>query len=582
MHLDDLARQEAADAERLAAVGEAAARRRALIEAAQAADGPDGGAPETLSERLDAIRAEWAMLNPFDADEIKGLEREFQQACGACESRAAARVKAAAVQERLAALAAEATQVANANPLDSHRPKWQVVSAEWRATTAGLPVDAIDPGVYGQYTAAVARWQERDQAAREASREASARAADDNLARLQDLATSRGSARRGAGACRRCRRRRSPRPRRRRRREAGRAARGRQGARSWSAAKEVRVRDIERMVRDLRAATEKPGPLPAGAAAELIEKLKASLDALTPKLQEARETDEWRRWANAGIQEELAKRMEALQRREGRRRSAGNRASAARSAPAVEGRQRRAERRRRHALEPLQERGRRSAGARRYAPRPRCSPSSSANLAKKLALCEKAEALTQSTDWIATAETLKGLQAEWNAIGPVPNQQGPKDQSPDVARRFRTACDTFFTRRKTDLVQRKSEWAQNQQKKETLCARMEVLAESTEWAATFNEIKQLQAEWKTVGPVRRNKSEALWKRFRGACDKFFERYGKRHEIDLRVRVQEREAICRSLEALAPGAQAAAVAAVLRQTRDADAAALSQTIRRPRP
>ncbi len=92
------------------------------------------------------------------------------------------------MQERLAALAAEATQVANANPLDSHRPKWQVVSAEWRATTAGLPVDAIDPGVYARYTAAVARWQERDQAAREASREASARAAADNLARLQDLA----------------------------------------------------------------------------------------------------------------------------------------------------------------------------------------------------------------------------------------------------------------------------------------------------------------------------------------------------------------------------------------------------------
>ena len=83
MHLDDLAQKEAADAERLAAVGEAAARRRALIEAAQAADGPDAGAPETLSERLAAIRAEWATLDPVDADEIKGLEREFQQACGA-------------------------------------------------------------------------------------------------------------------------------------------------------------------------------------------------------------------------------------------------------------------------------------------------------------------------------------------------------------------------------------------------------------------------------------------------------------------------------------------------------------------
>ena len=82
-----------------------------------------------------------------------------------------------------------------------------MVSAEWRATTAGLPADAIDPGVYGQYTAAVARWQERDQAAREAGREASARAAGENLARLQDLADSRGSARRD-GARSRCRRRR--------------------------------------------------------------------------------------------------------------------------------------------------------------------------------------------------------------------------------------------------------------------------------------------------------------------------------------------------------------------------------------
>jgi hypothetical protein len=84
MHCDDLARQEAADAERRAAVGEAVARRRALIEAAQAVDGPEGGTPESLSERLDALRAEWAMLAPLDADDVKGLEREFQQACGAC------------------------------------------------------------------------------------------------------------------------------------------------------------------------------------------------------------------------------------------------------------------------------------------------------------------------------------------------------------------------------------------------------------------------------------------------------------------------------------------------------------------
>src|SRR5262249_16949493 len=157
----------------------------------------------------------------------------------------------------------------------------------------------------------------------------------------------------------------------------------------------------------------------------------------------------------------------------------------------------------------------------------------------------QAEALAQSTDWIATAETLKRLQAEWQAVGAV-----PKDQAAEVARRFRTACDTFFTRRKSDLSHRKEEGSDNQKKKEALCVRMEELAESSDWNATFNEIKKLQADWKAVGPVRRNKSEALWKRFRGACDRFFERYGKRHEIDLQKRVEEREAICRELEALA--------------------------------
>ncbi len=168
------------------------------------------------------------------------------------------------------------------------------------------------------------------------------------------------------------------------------------------------------------------------------------------------------------------------------------------------------------------------------------------NLSRKQALCDQAEALAQSTDWIPTAETLKKLQAEWQTIGAV-----PKEQAPELARRFRVACDTFFTRRKSDLAQRKEEWSTNQHKKEELCARMEQLAESTDWTNAFNEIKKLQADWKTIGAVRRNKSEALWKRFRGACDKFFERYGKRHEIDLGKKLEEREEVCRTLEGMVP-------------------------------
>src|SRR4029079_18396254 len=148
-----------------------------------------------------------------------------------------------------------------------------------------------------------------------------------------------------------------------------------------------------------------------------------------------------------------------------------------------------------------------------------------ANLERKLAIIERADALSQSTDWIKTAEELKKLQAEWQAIGPVPRQD-----TRATWKRFREACDAFFTRRNADLAQRKEAWAANQAKKEALCARAEELATSREWDKAASELRRLQADWKTVGPVRRTKSEALWQRFRTAADTFFERYKRRDEI----------------------------------------------------
>jgi hypothetical protein len=63
-------------------------------------------------------------------------------------------------------------------------------------------------------------------------------------------------------------------------------------------------------------------------------------------------------------------------------------------------------------------------------------------------------------------------------------------------------------------------------------------------------MKRLQAEWKAVGPVRKNKSDAIWARFRAAADRFFERYHSRHEIALASKLAEREAVVAELEALA--------------------------------
>src|SRR4029079_8955043 len=159
------------------------------------------------------------------------------------------------------------------------------------------------------------------------------------------------------------------------------------------------------------------------------------------------------------------------------------------------------------------------------------------NLKKKVALIERAEALADSTDWIKTAEEMKKLQAEWQALGPV-----PRPATRLVWKRFRDACARFFSRRNEDLAQRKEVWSVNQAKKEALCARAEELAQSREWERAASEMRRLQADWKTVGPVRRSKSEQLWNRFRAAADTFFDRYKRRDEIELESRQADREAL----------------------------------------
>ena len=182
-------------------------------------------------------------------------------------------------------------------------------------------------------------------------------------------------------------------------------------------------------------------------------------------------------------------------------------------------------------------------------PRPRPARRTSR---KKTALCDKAEALAGSTSWIQTAEEIKRMQAEWKTIGPV-----SRGREKAVWDRFRAACDRFFTRRQEDLVARKGMWAENLAKKEALSVRAEALVESTDWEQTSAELRRLQAEWKTIGPVKKSRSEAIWRRFREACDRFFTRYAHRHDIARAERVAAREAICAELEALAvartPGA-----------------------------
>ena len=166
------------------------------------------------------------------------------------------------------------------------------------------------------------------------------------------------------------------------------------------------------------------------------------------------------------------------------------------------------------------------------------------NLAKKRALCERAAALAESTEWVSTAVALQALQAEWKTIGPV-----TRGHEKTVWESFRGACDRFFTRRQQDLKHRKESWAANLARKEELCAKAEALADSTDWDGAAAQIRQLQAEWKTVGPVRKAKSEVVWQRFRTACDRFFERFKHRDQVELASKAEPRAAVIRELEQL---------------------------------
>ena len=145
------------------------------------------------------------------------------------------------------------------------------------------------------------------------------------------------------------------------------------------------------------------------------------------------------------------------------------------------------------------------------------------NLALKQELCEKTEALLTREiltrkDWNKASEELLEIQKVWKTIG-----FAPKKDNNRIYERFRNACDKFFELKRNFYAGVKNEMEHNLALKQELCAEAEALAVSEDWKHATDELIALQARWKQVGPVARRHSDAVWKRFRAACDKFFER-----------------------------------------------------------
>jgi hypothetical protein len=495
------------------------AARTALVERVDQIRGED--APG----QIDAARAEWAALDdqaPLGSEDAF-LQGRFEQACRRATERHQRRAEIQQMSGQLEELAVQAETAAAQD--DTSDDAWRAITEQWEQMRA--QVDELNPAVSERYAAAEARMAERENERRAASE----RTLKQQVLRVEQLI---------------------------------------ERATKRATAEDLTLREADRIARDLKSAVEAPPLLPPREQAALVERVRDAQGTIGPKVHELRELDEWKRFANAAVQEELIARAEALRAKypfdKPEELKPDDLDAAAKELHEIQERWKLAADAPRAQAQALWHRYRQAADPIQAHVREffaRRAQERSANLQLKMALIERAEALSESTDWAKTADEFKKIQTEWQAIGPV-----PRAETRMTWKRLREASDKFFTRRNADLAERKEAWAANLAQKEGLIARAEELQMSTDWEKTAAEIRRLQAEWKASGPVRRNKSEVVWQRFHTACDTFFERYKRRDQIELEGKQAGRESIVAEVEALAaePPAEPATVLERVRALR----------------
>ena len=486
-----------AEEERARTVAKEQADRVAICEEILNLSGPDA------ADRIAELKVRWDHLPPMPSEYAASLTRRFQDASRLFEDRERRRMLAEAAAARLETLATELEQLVQAE----QQP--EEIIARWRGLRRDADVlrehAAANPVAAERLERTVGRLEELEQA----HVQARAKQEQDNLRRLQQL-------------CRQLE--------------------------TLVGAAQLTLKAGDRALRDIKTAFEDRAPVPSKKDRQEIQaRLESARAALGPRVQELRDADEWQRWANLQVQEELCREMDALK-------GEPDLDAAARRMRELQARWKQVALAPRAQGEMMWRRFKAAQDevfARTSAHFAAQNEERVANLARKEALCQRAETLSTSNDWVRTAVEIQGLQAEWKTIGPV-----TRGHEKAVWERFRGACDRFFTRRQEDLKRRKELWAGHLAHKEALCEKAEALADSTDWDATATVMRQLQAEWKTVGPVRKSKSEAVWQRFRAACDRFFDRYKHRDQVELAAKAAPRDTVVRELEALAGGAPGA--------------------------
>lgn len=485
---------------------EALATRLALCVRVETLDGDD------VLAQLVPIEEEWRSLLPVadDGPEAEQLADRFARAVTACRTRHEMGAVLATTRASLEALVVEAEALPSSTDAAGAAERWHQLVREARGLSATLASASRPAEDLTDRLAAVERAFLSQKAAAEAQAAAAVEAHLVQLRRMVDR------------------------------------------ARRAAEADTITLREGERLMRDLATALEEAEKTSGSPEiGRLAGELRAWQEKVAPRVRELRDMDEWRKFANAQRQEQLISMAEAIVASLKADEEAGREPDLPATAKAL--REFHAEWQKvaeapRQSAQRLWDRFRAATDFIRA----RCEPffakrREERDLARsrRQAIVEEAESIAQSQDWSATAARLQALQTEWQSLA-----RPASDSERELAQRFRAACNAFFVRRREDLTDRKKVWTENLAKKEALCERAEQLAESTDWDAAAAEMKRLQADWKTVGPVRKNKSEVIWTRFRGAADRFFERYHHRHEIALAGKLAEREAWVIELEAMA--------------------------------
>ncbi len=175
------------------------------------------------------------------------------------------------------------------------------------------------------------------------------------------------------------------------------------------------------------------------------------------------------------------------------------------------------------------------------------------NMKAKQALCIKIEPFAEFnsdriTEWNAKTKEIMALQAEWEKIGPA-----PKEVAKDINKQFWSNFKQFFAAKGRFFDRLEKTRQENLSQKIELCRQAEALKDSNEWEAVTATLKKLQEQWKKIGSVPESQREAVYQRFKAACDYFFERKRNKsqaREKEFDTNLAKKRAICEQIEALA--------------------------------